>query len=236
MEGRSWFSQTFRPWLTPRKPGSGRARKFDQEDWSRVQQFSRWGNTRRFRRFVVLLWIGMLAFDPWMVFRLEQGIAVLARLPDLLLPTLSQLLITWVAFHGMKIGLAQPTIEDSAAMQFGVGFNALSSQEREELFQRRFRDLILGRVRKDEREAELRLRAEGAAYRLLRPGMVIAVAAYWAVCLFGPFEPIRGALIVTSIAFTWFAVAVLVMPTMVRMWTQPNEAGEPQIVGTEDEG
>jgi hypothetical protein len=236
MTGRNWFWQFLGSRLAPRRPESTNVRKLDYEDWAGVQQVSRWGNTRRFRRFVVLLWIGMLAFDPWMVFRLEQGISVLARLPDLLLPTLSQLLITWVAFHGMRIGLAQPTLEDSAAMQFGVGFNALSSKEREELFQRRFRDVILGRVRKDEREAELRLRAEGAAYRLLRPGMVIVVAAYWAVCLLGPFEPIRGALIVTAIAFTWFAVAVLVMPTMVRMWTQPNEVGEVQIVGRQDEG
>ena len=76
------------------------------------------------------------------------------------------------------------------------------------------------------------MKAEGAAYRLLRPGLVVVVAAYWAVCLLGPFEAIREPLAITAIAFTWLAVAVLVLPTMVRMWTQPNEVGEIRIQKT----
>jgi len=82
----------------------------------------------------------------------------------------------------------------------------------------------------------LRLRAEGDAYRLLRPGLAIAIAAYWAVCLLGPFAAIREPLAITAIAFTWLAVAVLVLPTMVRMWTQPNEIGEMRIVGAGEPG
>jgi hypothetical protein len=188
------------------------------------------GNARRFRRFAVLLLIVVLAFDPWVLSHLARSYAALAKLPQLLLPTVTQLLITWLAFRGAQIGLAQPTIEDSAMMQHGTEFEELTQQQREHLFQRKFRDFILGTVAKDEREAELRLRAEGVAYRLLRPGLIIVVAAYWAACLFGPFEPIRQTLTFTAIAITWLAVAVLVLPTMVRMWTQPNEAGEPRIV------
>jgi hypothetical protein len=198
-----------------------------------IRRVSLWGNNRWMRRVAVLLWIGMLGFDPWMVSRLVKSYAVLAMLPNLLLPTLTQLGITWLAFRGMRIGLAQPTLEDSAAMQYGSEFDALTEKECEELYERRFRDFILGRACKDEREAELRLQAEGAAYRLLRPALVIAVAGYWAVCLLGPFEPIRETLTITAIAFTWFAVAVLVLPTMVRMWTQPNEIGELRIVSPE---
>jgi hypothetical protein len=225
MEDRGWFWQRFVMWIGTPKSGTS-----DREDWARVQRVSRLGNTRRFRRFAVLLWIGMLAFDPWMLSRLTRSYTALAMLPQLLLPTVTQLLITWLAFRGAQIGLAQPTLEDTALMQHGAEFDELTVQQREHLFQRKFRDFILGRVHKDEREAELRLRAEGVAYRLLRPGLVIMVAAYWAVCLLGPFEPVRQTLAITAIAVTWLAVAVLVLPTMVRMWTQPNEVGEPRIV------
>jgi hypothetical protein len=227
MHDRSWFWRTFGFWMAPDKAGT-----FDREDWARVQRISHLGNTRRFRRFAVLLWIGMLAFDPWMIFHLARLYAPLAMLPQLLLPTATQLLITWLAFRGMRIGLAQPTLDDSAMMQHGVEFDELTSKQREQLFQQRSRDFIFGGIYKDEREAELRLHAEGAAYRLLRPGLVLIVAAYWTVCLLGPFEAVRETLTITAIAVTWIAVAVLVLPTMVRMWTQPNEAGETRIVAT----
>ena len=183
------------------------------------------------RRIAVLLWIGMLGFDPWMVSRLARAFAHLAMLPELLLPTLTQLAITWLAFRAMSIGLAQPTLEDSAIMHYGAEFDALTEEQCDELYAQRFRDFLLGRVGKDEREAELRLQAEGDAYRLLRPGLTIAIAAYWAVCLLGPFAAVRETLAITAIAFTWLAVAVLVLPIMVRMWTQPNEVGEVRIVG-----
>jgi hypothetical protein len=53
--------------------------------------------------------------------------------------------------------------------------------------------------------------------------------------LLGPFEPVRGTLIVTAVTYTWLAVAILVLPAMIRMWTQPNEAGETSIVSTNND-
>jgi uncharacterized SAM-binding protein YcdF (DUF218 family) len=207
----------------------------DREHWARVNRVSRWGNTRLVRRWVVLLWIALLAVDPWIVLRLAQRFAVLAKLPALLVPTLLQPLIAWLAFRAMQTGLAQPTLEDDALMQHGEPFDALTSEQRQQLLQQRSKDLLLGRIHRDEREAELRLAAEGTAYRLLRPGLVLVVAAYWAVCLLGPFAAVRETLAITGLAVTWIAIAVLVLPTMVRMWTQPNEVGDPQIVSAEKE-
>jgi hypothetical protein len=209
--------------------------KDDREHWARVNRVSRWGNTRRVRRCVVLLWIAVLAVDPWIVFRLAQRFAVLAKLDTLLWPTILQLLIVWLAFRPMQTGLAQPTLDDDALMRHDKEFDALTVQQREQLLEQRSQSLLLGRVNRDEREAELRLDAERRAYRLLRPGLVLVVAAYWAVCLLGPFAAVRETLAITGLAVTWIAVAVLVLPTMVRMWTQPNELGDPQIVNAEKE-
>ena len=214
------------------RSASARSGSDGHEEWAKVREVAHWGNTRSFRRFVVLLWIGMLALDPWLVSLLVRTYAVLGTLPHLVLPTLTQLAITWLAFRGAQIGLAQPTLEDSAMMQHGEDFEALSDEEREQLLQQRLRDSLQGKVRTDEREAELQLHAEGAAYRLLRPGLAIIVAGYWAVCLLGPFDAAREILVMTAIAVTWIAVAVLVLPTMIRMWTQPGEVGETRIVNT----
>ena len=205
-------------------------KRAEAEDWGQVRRISRWGNTRRVRRLVVMLWITALAVDPWMVMRLSQGIEVLAKVPQLLLATLTQLLITWATFRGMQIGLAQPPLTDSAVLQYGTEFETLTEADREELLRARSRELLLGKVERDERETELQTRAERTSYRLLRPGLAVVVAAYWALCLLGPFAAVRSTLLVTAIGVTWLAVAVLALPTMVRMWTQADEAGETQIV------
>ena len=202
-------------------------------DRTHLRRISHWGNSRRVRRFVVLMWIAVLALDPWFVMRISRSFDALARLPQLLLPTITQLLITWVAFRSMQIGLAQPPLNDSAMMQFGADFDILTAEEHEELMRGRSRELLLGELEHDEREADLQAHAERTAYRLLRPGLPIIIAAYWGICLFGPFGAARPALIFTAVGITWLAVLVLVLPTMVRMWTQPNEAGETQIARPE---
>lgn len=205
----------------------------DRSDRAHIRRVAHWGNSRRVRRFVVLLWIAVLAADPWIVMRISRSFDALARLPQLLLPTVTQLLIAWVAFRTMQAGLAQPPLNDSAVMQFGADFDILSDEEHEELMCGRSRELLLGAMERDEREADLQAHAERDAYRLLRPGLPIIVAAYWSVCLFAPFAAERPTLILTAVGLTWLAVLVLVLPTMVRMWTQPNEAGETQIARPE---
>lgn len=198
-----------------------------------LRHISHWGNSRRVRRYVVLLWIAVLAVDPWIVMRISRSFDALGRLPQLLLPTVTQLLITWIAFRSMEIGLAQPPLNDSAVMQFGADFDMLTKEEHEELMRRRSRELLLGALERDEREAELQARAERTAYRLLRPGLPTLVAVYWGICLFAPFGTARPAMVITAVGTTWLAVLVLVLPTMVRMWTQPNEAGETRIAPLE---
>jgi hypothetical protein len=187
---------------------------------------SKWGNKRSVRRLSVLLWIGLLLYEPWQLAHVAHSVAPLGILPELLIPVLTQLAILWFAFRSMRIGLAQPTLEDSAVMHYDTQFDNLTTRQFDELNRDRFRNFLLGRVHPDEREAELRLQAEGAAYRVLRPTLLAAIAIYWAVCLLGPFAEIRETLVITAIAFTWLAVTVLVLPTMIRMWTQPNEVGD----------
>jgi hypothetical protein len=225
MEERSWFWRKIGFWFVPVKRGTLR-----REEWAKVQRLSRSGRSRRARRILVALWIVLLGFQAWVAFfgvRLWVGAG--------LMNTVFLSSIALFAFHRMQIGLARPTLEDMSVLEYGKEFDSLRERQRGELFQRVVRDGIWGRVRLDEREAELRLRAEGAAYRLLRPGLLCASGVYWAVCLFGPFAAERRMLAVSAVAFSWLTVFVLVLPTMVRMWTQPDDVGDPRVVAMERE-
>jgi hypothetical protein len=191
-----------------------------------LRRMHRWEDRRFSRRVLVTFWIALLAF--WV----RIGVRVI-RVDALsgIGPTVLGLLIIWWAFRMMRIRFSLPPMAEQAVMEYGKEFDALTESQQVRLF----RDQVRGRMNKDEREAELQLRAEGTAYRLLRPGLMLVVAGYWAVCLLGPFEAIRETLALTAIAFTWLVVMVLLLPTILRMWTQLDEVGEPKVGAMERE-
>jgi hypothetical protein len=217
---RSWFWKKIGFWFVPVRSGT-----LGPEEWAKVRRVPRTGKRRTRRLLLALLWVPVLACE----------IAVSLRLVRVdpwagLLSTawLTVLLGLWI--RSLRIGFAQVSLEDRALMEYGAEFDALKEKQRGEIFQRAVRDGLFGRVKVDEHEAEQRLRAQGAAYRLLGPALAVFVAGYWAVCLFGPFEATRRALAVTAVVVTWLSALVLAAPTMIRMWTQPDEPGETTAV------
>src|SRR5277367_25597 len=220
IEERGWFWKKIGFWFVPVKAGT-----LGPEEWAKVRKMSRTANRRTRRLLFVLLWVPVLAFeivvslrmvrlDPW------AGLMSAAWLTVLM----------WLSVRAFRIGFAQVSLEDRAVMEHGTEFEALKEKQRGDVFQRAVRDGLFGRVKVDEHEAEQRLRAQGAAYRLLGPALVVFVTGYWAVCLLGPFEATRSALAVTAVVVTWLAALVLAAPTMIRMWTQPDEPGETAAV------
>jgi len=222
MEERSWFWRRIGFWFVPVKRGTLR-----REEWAKIQRLSRSGQSRKARRIMVLVWVFELSLFLWIAYRGARLWSVAGFLYTVILSSLALFVV-----QRMRISLAQPTLEDEALMEYGEKFEALPERQRGELFQRLVRDGIWGRAKLDEREAELRMHSEGVAYRLLRPGLVTVALAYWAICLLGPFSAVRTMLVITAIAFSWLAMVVLVLPTIVRMWTEPDQAGEPRVVAT----
>jgi hypothetical protein len=216
-EERSWLWKKIGFWFVPVRSGT-----LGPEEWAKVRRLSRTGKTRRTRRLFALLWVPALAFevavslclDPWAGLMSAAWLTVLMGL----------------AFRALRIGFAQVSLEDRAVLEYGTEFDALEEKQRGEVFQRAVRDGLFGRMKVDEHEAEQRLRAQGAAYRLLTPALVVFVAVYWGVCLLGPFEATRGALAVTAVVVTWLVALVLAAPTMIRMWTQSDEPSETAAV------
>jgi hypothetical protein len=223
MEEPSWFWRKIGWLFVPM--GAQTLRLFE---WAKIRRYYRWENSRRVRRVLAIGWIFLLAF--------YAGLTVFVTRDSALLGLGNAVLwlgIVWWAFRAMRIRLAQPTLGDRAVMEYGAEFDQLTEWQRVDLFKEQIRDGLKGSVRQDEREAELRMQSEAAAYRLLRPGLVVVVAGYWAVCLLGPFAAEREVLGMTAVAFTWVSAVVLAMPTLVRMWTQPDEVGEPRIAERE---
>src|SRR5271154_2901035 len=210
---RSWFWKKIGFWFVPVKAGT-----LGPEEWAKVRKMSRTANRRTRRLLFALLWVPVLALeiavslrmvrlDPWAGLMSAAWLAVLMGL----------------SVRAFRIGFAQVSLEDRAVMEYGAEFDALKEKQRGEVFQRAVRDGLFGRVMIDEHEAEQRLRAQGAAYRLLGPMLAVFVTGYWAVCLLGPFEATRSALAVTAVVVTWLSALVLTAPTMIRMWTQPDD-------------
>jgi hypothetical protein len=217
---RSWIWKKIGFWFVP-----ARSEKLGPKEWAKVLKMSRTG-TRRTRRLVLgLLNLPVLAFE----------IAVSVRIVRLdpwagLISTAWLALLLGLFVRALRIAFAQVSLEDRAVMEYGTEFDALKAKQRVEVFKRAVRDGIFGRVKVDEREAELRLRAQGAAYRLLGPALLVFLAGYWGVCLLGPFGATRSALAVTAVVVTWLVALVLAAPTMIRMWTQPDEPEESTAV------
>jgi len=219
-EERSWFWKKIGFWFVPVKAGT-----LGPEEWARVRSISPTGKRRTRRLLFAFLWLPVLAFEiavSLRMVRLDPWAGLISA------AWLTALLGLWV--RSLRIGFAQVSLEDRAVMEYGAEFDALKEKQRGEIFQRAVRDGLFGRVKVDEHEAERRLQAQGAAYRLLGPALAVFVAGYWAVCLLGPFEATRSALAVTAVVVTWLSALVLVAPTMIRMWTQPDEPEETAAV------
>jgi hypothetical protein len=217
---RSWFWRKIGFWFVP-----VRAETLGPEEWAKVRKMSRTGKRRTRRLLFALLWMPVLACEiavSLRVVRLDPWAGLMST------AWLTVLLGLWV--RSLRIGFAQVSLEDRAVMEYGAQFDELKEKQRGEVFQRSVRDGLFGRVKVDEHEAERRLQAQAAAYRLLGPALVAFITGYWGVCLFGPFEATRSALAVTAVVVTWLAALVLAAPTMIRMWTQPDEPGETAAV------
>jgi hypothetical protein len=219
-EERSWFWKKIGFWFVPVRAGT-----LGPEEWAKVRKVPRTGKRRTRRLLFTLLWVPVLACEiavSLRVVRVDPWAGLLST------AWLTVLLGLWV--RSLRIGFAQVSLDDRALIEYGTEFDALKEKQRGEVFQRAVRDGLFGRVKVDEHEAEQRLRAQGAAYRLLGPALAVFVAGYWGVCLFGPFEATRRALAVTAVVVTWLSALVLAAPTMIRMWTQPDEPGETAAV------
>jgi hypothetical protein len=128
--------------------------------------------------------------------------------------------------------LVVKSLDDRAQVRHGVNFDQLSDAEQKEILQRyRVWGYIIdpGRV-PDERQRASRLGANDAAFRFLRVALPCFAAAYWMVYLWVPAGYWREKLMDSPVLIMWLVVFVISLPTLIEMWTEPDEIGEPRAV------
>jgi len=207
------------------------AAALQRTQWRRIGLLARWTNSRRVRRLVVVAWFALLALDvSFFVIMLRCNCTLHAR--DIALLLLPFALSAWI-FQRIEIGLAHPTLEDRAALQYGEDFDTLKETQRRAVLDQQVRDNLLGAEHSDAREADLRTQAEASAYRILSRLMpVLMLLAFLAT----PWLPTLSPLfLATSIAI--FACLIVILPMVIRIWTTPDpiaDLRDPHLVNNNE--
>jgi len=128
--------------------------------------------------------------------------------------------------------LVVKSLDDRAQVRHGVNFDQLSDAEQKEILLRYrvWGYVVDPEVNPDERQMALRLQANDAAFRFLRKALPFFAAAYWMVYLWVPAGQWRESLMDSPVLIMWLVVFVISLPTLIEMWTEPDEAGEPRVV------
>jgi hypothetical protein len=152
----------------------------------------------------------------------------------------------FIALMGILIGMflmrasrrqdAAVNLEDMAQMVYGRAFEDLTERQQGRLrFELRLVSGAWWRNDPDERQAAMQRDAESRAFGILRRGLPVLVAVYWAVCLSVPVGPVRLGLLFSAVAISGVVFVVLALPEVIRVWMIPDEVGEPKVVGMERE-
>jgi hypothetical protein len=202
--------------------------------WRQIVRIDRWGRTQRSRRVGLLFGMLAIAFTLWSSIRTLH----LIGWPEVaLMVTLGPLTLFALGVRQAWLGLDKPGLEDRALTKFDAEMGSLTPQEREAVFLENNRQLLRNSNDLDERARERCMQAESTAFRVLRLGLPLCVAVYWAVCFWivgADNEGHRG-LVMGAVAASWSVFGVLILPVVIRMWSDPDEVGEAKVVATKRE-
>jgi hypothetical protein len=132
--------------------------------------------------------------------------------------------------------LAGTSMEDPGMTEFGIPYDKLTTAQRWPLMER-YRDELWKRCfYPDERQRVEQERAERTAFRLLRRTAILLAVVVWAVYLIAPEGSIGrllqlgNTLLNSPLVLSWIVLSLIALPTLIRLWTEPDEAGEPEVV------
>jgi hypothetical protein len=125
------------------------------------------------------------------------------------------------------------SLEDRAQLDFGKTYGRLSSRQKFDVWVRVRREMQAGGRALDERDTLAQREAEVRALRILRVGVPMFVTGFWVVCLCLPASEVRVGLLIGASVMSGMAITVMILPDVIRMWSQPDEVGEPEVVERE---
>jgi hypothetical protein len=127
------------------------------------------------------------------------------------------------------------SLDDRAMVEYGVEFEQLGEAEQKDLLRRYQVGTYMVNNFPDEREGAQEQGSQMRAYAMLRwllPMLAAVYAVGWWVL---PEGRVRNGWTNGPVVVTWLFLLVLALPQMIRMWTEPDEVGEPRVVVMERE-
>ena len=113
---------------------------------------------------------------------------------------------------------------------FGVEFEKLGEAQQQELLRRYRVGTYLLNDFPDELQAAQEAEGHLRAYELLKYLLPVLAVVYWAGWEWLPEGLVRAGWTNGPVVTAWGVLLVLALPQMVRMWTEPDEVGEPKVV------
>jgi len=188
--------------------------------------------TRRIRRFSVAAYVITI-----LILFLTVGIYLLPFRDTTRLYGLAAFIVVWTyigyAVFFLRIlrrGSSVTSMEERVQLDFGRPYAKLSLMHRFDVRARVTREFRQGGRPPDERDAVVQREAEQRAFRILRIALPIFALVYWGVCLSMPLGPVRVGLLIGAVVMSVMLIPVMILPDVIRLWTEPDAAPEPNVV------
>jgi hypothetical protein len=237
-------SHPFAQWLSNRLP----IHVPEPTTVHQLRRWSQWADRQIVRRAVVAMVVLVLVT----VFACWTGETYIDRVRDLDAQGLFHRIVAFVTAASMifQVGilllwtnltymLAGSSTDDLAMLDYGMPYDKLTMSQRREMMVRSRARMFECCFRADERQSLQLERAERIAYRLLRRTAIAIVILSWAAYLIAPKRAFGwvlqwGRLMMNSpLMLTWLLMVLIALPMLIRIWTEPDEVGEPRVVTME---
>jgi len=125
------------------------------------------------------------------------------------------------------------SLDDRAMLEYGMEFEQLRDAQQKDLLKRYRVGTYLLNYFPDEREGAEEQESQMRAYAMLRWLLPIVAAVYAVGWWLLPEGSFRVGWTNGPVVVTWLFLLILALPQMIRMWTEPDEMGEPKVVERE---
>jgi hypothetical protein len=130
-----------------------------------------------------------------------------------------------------RMGLVMVTsLDDRAMREYGVEFEQATEAQQKSLLSRyRVGTYVYGYF-PDEYEETQERESHQRAYGVLRVLLPSVVAIYWLGWKLLPDGYARNAWTNGPVVLYWLSLLVIALPQIIRLWTEPDDPGEPKLV------
>lgn len=194
------------------------------------------GATKSLRRLVVVIWLLTPAFWCLMAVIDLRSWSDTGRFYGVA-SCISCFAAVGLAMLNIRLNrraLLGTSLDDLAQTLYAKPFLELDDMQKDRVKWRLRQEHRKGDRAFDEREVVMQREAERRAFRILRVMLPVLIVACWVVCLCAPIGQIRVGLLIGALAFSMLALLVMVLPEVIRLWIEPNAAGEPEIAAGKD--